>query len=55
LGTGQYLGGFKGDWEDAPSGVNQQSKLKLLGEEGVRFDGKGMLLDKSLLWSDFEV
>jgi methylated-DNA-[protein]-cysteine S-methyltransferase len=35
--------------------VNQQSKLKLLGEEGVRFDGKGMLVDKSMLWSDFEV
>jgi methylated-DNA-[protein]-cysteine S-methyltransferase len=55
FGAGQYLGGFKGDWEDAPSGVNQQSKLKLLGEEGVRFDGKGMLVDKSMLWSDFEV
>jgi hypothetical protein len=51
----QYLGGFKGDWEDAPSGVNQQSKLKLLNEEGVKFDTKGMLIDKSQLWSDFDV
>jgi methylated-DNA-[protein]-cysteine S-methyltransferase len=51
----QYLGGFKGDWEDAPSGVNQQSKLKLLDEEGVQFDERGMLVDKALLWSDFEV
>ena len=41
--------------EDAPSGQNQQSKLKLLGEEGVRFDDNGMLLDKGVLWSDFDV
>jgi hypothetical protein len=29
--------------------------LKLLDEEGVQFDERGMLVDKTLLWSDFEV
>jgi methylated-DNA-[protein]-cysteine S-methyltransferase len=55
LMSSKYLGGFKGDWEDAPSGQNQQSKLKLLAGEGVEFDDGGMLLDRKLLWSDFEV
>jgi hypothetical protein len=31
-----------GDWEKAPSGQNQTSKLALLGEEGVEFDGSGL-------------
>jgi hypothetical protein len=26
-----------------------------LGEEGLQFDGNGMLMDKKLMWSDFEV
>ena len=38
------MGGFKGDWEEAPSGVNQSLKLRLLRGEGLRFDGKGNLL-----------
>jgi methylated-DNA-[protein]-cysteine S-methyltransferase len=49
------LGGFKGDWEAAPSGQNQQSKLKLLKQEGVEFDEKGMLKDKATWWDDFKV
>jgi hypothetical protein len=52
--TVKYLGGFKGDWEDAPSSQNQQSKLKLLAGEGVTFDEKGMLIDRKLFWSDFK-
>jgi methylated-DNA-[protein]-cysteine S-methyltransferase len=51
----QYLGGFKGDWEKAPSGINQTEKVRLLAEEGVLFDVKGMLVDKSLWWDDFKV
>jgi methylated-DNA-[protein]-cysteine S-methyltransferase len=51
----QYLGGFKGDWEKAPSGINQTEKVRLLAEEGVTFDVKGMLVDKSLWWDDFKV
>ena len=39
-----YVGGFKGDWEKAPSGVNQMMKLELLRKEGVRFDGEGKLV-----------
>ena len=39
-----YVGGFKGDWEKAPSGINQAMKLELLKGEGVEFDGQGRLL-----------
>jgi methylated-DNA-[protein]-cysteine S-methyltransferase len=39
-----YVGGFKGDWEKAPSGINQTMKLELLKGEGVEFDGQGKLL-----------
>jgi methylated-DNA-[protein]-cysteine S-methyltransferase len=34
-----------GDWEKAPSGQNQTSKLALLDEEGVEFDENGYLVD----------
>ncbi|KAH7078293.1 6-O-methylguanine DNA methyltransferase [Paraphoma chrysanthemicola] len=50
-----FVGGYKGDWENAPSGQNQESKLKLLKEEGVLFDTKGYLLEKSRWWDDFDV
>jgi methylated-DNA-[protein]-cysteine S-methyltransferase len=49
-----YVGGFKGDWEKAPSGQNQQSKLQLLRDEGVLFGKDGMLIDKSCRWDKFE-
>jgi methylated-DNA-[protein]-cysteine S-methyltransferase len=39
-----YVGGFKGEWFDAPSGVNQVEKLDLLRDEGVDFDHTGKLL-----------
>ncbi|KPI43309.1 uncharacterized protein AB675_6764 [Cyphellophora attinorum] len=39
-----YVGGFKGEWFDAPSGVNQVEKLGLLKDEGVDFDHTGKLL-----------
>ena len=38
------MGGFKGDWEKAPSGVNQSMKLKLLRKEGVLFTEEGKLV-----------
>ncbi|EXJ57868.1 methylated-DNA-[protein]-cysteine S-methyltransferase [Cladophialophora psammophila CBS 110553] len=41
-----YVGGFKGDWEKAPSGVNQTMKLKLLKDEGVQFTDEGKLVVK---------
>ena len=53
--TGQFVGGFKGEWERAPSGQNQQSKLALLKDEGVLFTSDGFLVDKTLLWDDFNV
>ncbi|KAF7511828.1 hypothetical protein GJ744_003559 [Endocarpon pusillum] len=33
-----FVGGFMGDWEKAPSGVNQGKKLELLRGEGVEFN-----------------
>ena len=36
-----FVGGFKGEWEKAASGVNQGLKLGLLGAEGVGFDEGG--------------
>jgi hypothetical protein len=51
----QYIGGFMGDWNKVPSGVNCARKRERLKQEGVLFDEKGKLKDKSLLWSGFEV
>ncbi|KAF2274997.1 DNA binding methylated-DNA--cysteine S-methyltransferase [Westerdykella ornata] len=51
----QFVGGFKGDWEKVPSGQNQVSKLKLLADEGVKFDAKGRLVEKWRWWNDFDV
>ncbi|KAK5747156.1 hypothetical protein LTR17_000289 [Elasticomyces elasticus] len=48
-----YVGGFKGEWQKAPSGVNCEKKLALLAEEGVLFTEKGMLIEKMRVWSDF--
>lgn len=45
-----YVGGFKGDWEKAPSGVNQSMKLKLLKDEGVEFTEEGKLVVKDVLF-----
>ncbi|MCJ1366019.1 hypothetical protein MMC16_005144 [Acarospora aff. strigata] len=50
-----YVGGFQGDWQKAPSRQNMEKKLELLRGEGVRFDGKGMLVDRGRWWSEFEV
>jgi methylated-DNA-[protein]-cysteine S-methyltransferase len=55
LPLSQYIAGFQGDWQKVPSGQNCEKKLKLLREEGVLFDGKGMLLDKSRWWYGFKV
>lgn len=44
-----------GDWQKAPSGQNQTSKLALLREEGVEFDGKGYLVDGKRWFAEFEV
>jgi methylated-DNA-[protein]-cysteine S-methyltransferase len=38
-----------------PSGLNTEKKLALLKDEGVKFDSKGMLLEKASLWDDFKV
>lgn len=51
----QFIGGFKGDWEKVPSGQNQVSKRELLKQEGVKFDARGQLIDKSRFWSDFNL
>ena len=45
-----YVGGFKGDWEKAPSGVNQTLKLQLLKDEGVDFTREGKLVVQNNVW-----
>lgn len=51
----QYIGGFQGDWQKAPSGQNTEKKRELLRGEGVVFDGRGMLVDAGRWWSEFKV
>ena len=48
------IGGFKGEPQDAPSGINQKEKLRLLKSEGVLFEN-GVLMDKERWWDDFDV
>jgi methylated-DNA-[protein]-cysteine S-methyltransferase len=50
-----FIGGFMGDWNATPSGVNVERKLRLLKEEGVEFDERGMLVDKARWWDGFVV
>ena len=47
-----FVGGFKGDWEKAPSGINQSKKLELLNDEGVFFTTDGKLIAKPGVWFD---
>jgi methylated-DNA-[protein]-cysteine S-methyltransferase len=47
-----FVGGFKGDWEKAPSGINQTMKLTLLKEEGVNFSNGGKLIVTDDVWFD---
>ncbi|RQM07745.1 hypothetical protein DH86_00003016 [Scytalidium sp. 3C] len=51
----QTIGGFFGEAEDAPSGVNKTKKLDLLKSEGVLFDKKGNLIEKERLWDEFKL
>jgi methylated-DNA-[protein]-cysteine S-methyltransferase len=44
ISSNGHIGGYKGEMEDAPSGINQQRKLQLLREEGVEFTEEGMLI-----------
>ncbi|KAF2500916.1 DNA binding methylated-DNA--cysteine S-methyltransferase [Lophium mytilinum] len=50
-----FIGGFQGDWQKAPSGINIEKKMSLLKEEGVEFDEKGMLVDRGAWWDEFRV
>jgi methylated-DNA-[protein]-cysteine S-methyltransferase len=55
LTESKYIGGFKGEWNKAPSGVNCEIKLQLLKDEGVIFDRNGVIVDKTRLWNEFDV
>ncbi|KAF2857285.1 DNA binding methylated-DNA--cysteine S-methyltransferase [Piedraia hortae CBS 480.64] len=52
IASSGYVGGFKGDWEDAPSGINQQAKLELLKKEGIEFTNEGKMVDNGSVWFD---
>ncbi|TIA59987.1 DNA binding methylated-DNA--cysteine S-methyltransferase [Aureobasidium pullulans] len=47
-----FVGGFMGDWQKAPSGVNQIRKLELLEGEGVEFTREGKLIEREGVWFD---
>ncbi|TGO34312.1 hypothetical protein BHYA_0203g00170 [Botrytis hyacinthi] len=49
------IGGFKGEAQNAPSGINQSEKLGLLKNEGVEFDENGQLKDEDRWWDEFRV
>ncbi|KAF7897922.1 uncharacterized protein EAF01_008888 [Botrytis porri] len=49
------IGGFKGEAQNAPSGVNQDEKLGLLKSEGVEFDENGQLKDEDRWWNEFRI
>lgn len=53
IASSGFIGGYKGDWRNVPSGQNCEKKLKILASEGVTFDDQGMLVDKSRWWADF--
>ena len=44
ISTNGYVAGYKGDWEKAPSGINQSKKLELLKQEGLDFTDDGVLI-----------
>lgn len=47
-----HIGGYKGDWHNAPSRINREKKRELLREEGVKFDGDDKVLMTKDLWFD---
>ncbi|KAK6524941.1 hypothetical protein TWF281_011831 [Arthrobotrys megalospora] len=55
IATTGYIGGFKGDWNDAPSGINIELKMELLKDEGVTFDKNGFIEEKGRIWKEFDV
>jgi O-6-methylguanine DNA methyltransferase len=53
LASGGGLGGFKGSWgKNGQKGLNDGEKVKLLRDEGVRFDGNGRVVGK--VWDGFK-
>ncbi|OMP82135.1 Methylated-DNA--protein-cysteine methyltransferase [Diplodia seriata] len=54
IASSGFIGGYKGDWRNVPSGQNCEKKLSILAEEGVCFNDQGMLVDDSCWWEDFK-
>ena len=62
IASNGYIAGFGGEWNkktkkgvevkagEVVQGPKVSEKLKLLKEEGVKFDSKGMLKDKGNWW-----
>lgn len=47
-----HIGGYKGDWHNAPSGINRDKKRELLRGEGIDFDREDNVIQKANLWFD---
>lgn len=45
-----HIGGYQGDWQNAPSGINREKKRELLKSEGVMFNSDDMVLERVDLW-----
>lgn len=45
-----HIGGYMGDWHNAPSGINRDRKRDLLRDEGVLFDEDDILIETSAKW-----
>lgn len=45
-----HIGGYMGEWQDAPSGINREKKRELLRREGVEFDGNDRLVLRDGIW-----
>ncbi|KAF8604462.1 methylated-DNA--cysteine S-met [Ceratobasidium sp. AG-I] len=52
IASNLYLGGYCGEWgPQAKTGTQFNHKLKILSDEGVAFDSRGMLQSQECLWT----
>lgn len=47
-----HIGGYQGEWQNAPSGINRDMKRELLKAEGVLFSEQDMVIERKGLWFD---
>ncbi|KAG8900291.1 hypothetical protein FRB99_006132 [Tulasnella sp. 403] len=51
IASNNYIGGFYGEWgPESKTGTKYHQKLDMLREEGVQFDERGFLVNRSDIW-----